>query len=159
MNQETIVNEQGLKMEPVHRVVITGMGALSPAGRGVEVMWDTLMQGRSCIRALEPEEQERFGMTAVARIPGYDPLEMGFTKKESRRFAKFVQYGIIAADEAMAQANFDLEAEDLSRFACVFGTGIGGMEIFERESVVLNTKGAKRVSPLFIPTMIPNMIA
>ena len=100
MNQETIVNEQGLKMEPVHRVVITGMGALSPAGRGVEVMWDTLMQGRSCIRALEPEEQERFGMTAVARIPGYDPLEMGFTKKESRRFAKFVQYGIIAADEA-----------------------------------------------------------
>ena len=146
-------------MEPVHRVVITGMGALSPAGRGVEVMWDTLMQGRSCIRALEPEEQERFGMTAVARIPGYDPLEMGFTKKESRRFAKFVQYGIIAADEAMAQANFDLEAEDLSRFACVFGTGIGGMEIFERESVVLNTKGAKRVSPLFIPTMIPNMIA
>ena len=79
-------------------------------------------------------------MTAVARIPGYDPLEMGFTKKESRRFAKFVQYGIIAADEAMAQANFDLEAEDLSRFACVFGTGIGGMEIFERESVVLNTK-------------------
>ena len=81
MNQETIVNEQGLKMEPVHRVVITGMGALSPAGRGVEVMWDTLMQGRSCIRALEPEEQERFGMTAVARIPGYDPLEMGFTKK------------------------------------------------------------------------------
>lgn len=53
-------------------------------------------------------------MTAVARIPGYDPLEMGFTKKESRRFAKFVQYGIIAADEAMAQANFDLEAEDLT---------------------------------------------
>lgn len=159
MNQETIVNEQGLKMEPVHRVVITGMGALSPAGRGVEVMWDTLMQGRSCIAALEPEEQERFGMTAVARIPGYDSLEMGFTKKESRRFAKFVQYGIIAADEAMAQANFDLEAEDLTRFACVFGTGIGGMEIFERESVVLNTKGAKRVSPLFIPTMIPNMIA
>lgn len=110
-------------------------------------MWDTLMQGRSCICALEPEEQERFGMTAVARIPGYDPLEMGFTKKESRRFAKFVQYGIIAADEAMAQANFDLEAEDLSRFACVFGTGIGGMEIFERESVVLNTKGAQTREP------------
>jgi 3-oxoacyl-[acyl-carrier-protein] synthase II len=108
---------------------------------------------------LEPEEQERFGITAAARIPGYDPLELGFTKKESRRFAKFVQYAILASDEAMAQAGMDLEKEDLNRFACIYGTGIGGMEIFEHESVVLNTKGAKRVSPLFIPTMIPNMAA
>lgn len=53
----------------------------------------------------------------------------------------------------------NLEEEDLTRFACIFGTGIGGMEVFEREAVVLNTKGAKRVSPLFIPTMIPNIAA
>lgn len=158
MNQETTVSPT-LKMEPVHRVVITGMGAVSPAGLGVDALWDTLMEGKSCIRALEPEEQERFGITAAARIPDYDPIEAGFTKKESRRFAKFVQYAILASDEAMAQAAVDLEAEDLTRFACVFGTGIGGMEIFEHESVVLNTKGAKRVSPLFIPTMIPNMVA
>ena len=159
MNQATQSATNDLKMEPVHRVVITGMGAISPAGIGVEVMWDTLLQGKSCIRPLEADEQERFGLTAAARIPDYDPIALGFSKKESRRFAKFVQYGIIASDEAMAQAGMDLEAEDLTRFACVFGTGIGGMEIFERESVVLNTKGAKRVSPLFIPTMIPNMIA
>ena len=57
MNQETIVNEQGLKMEPVHRVVITGMGALSPAGRGVEVMWDTLMQGRSAFARSSPKSR------------------------------------------------------------------------------------------------------
>lgn len=158
MNQETIASST-LKMEPVHRVVITGMGAVSPAGFGVDALWNTLMEGKSCIRALEPEEQERFGITAAARIPDYDPIEAGFTKKESRRFAKFVQYAILASDEAMAQAAVDLEAEDLTRFACVFGTGIGGMEIFEHESVVLNTKGAKRVSPLFIPTMIPNMVA
>lgn len=158
MNQETTASST-LKMEPVHRVVITGMGAVSPAGLGVDALWNTLMEGKSCIRALEPEEQERFGITAAARIPDYDPIEAGFTKKESRRFAKFVQYAILASDEAMAQAAVDLEAEDLTRFACVFGTGIGGMEIFEHESVVLNTKGAKRVSPLFIPTMIPNMVA
>ena len=83
MNQETIVNEQGLKMEPVHRVVITGMGALSPAGRGVEVMWDTLMQGRSCIRALEPEEQERFGMTARI-IARHLVNETGVTERDAR---------------------------------------------------------------------------
>lgn len=159
MSQETTSNEATMKSVPVHRVVITGMGAVSPAGIGVETLWNTLMEGKSCVTELTPEEQERFGITAAARIPNYDPLELGFTKKESRRFAKFVQYAILASDEAMAQADIDLEAEDLTRFACVFGTGIGGMEIFEEQSVVLNTKGAKRVSPLFIPTMIPNMVA
>lgn len=159
MNQGSESVASGFKMAPLHRVVITGMGAISPAGRGVETLWDTLMEGRSCIRALDPEEQERFGITAAARIPNYDPLEAGFTKKESRRFAKFVQYAILASDEAMLKAGIEMETEDLTRFACVFGTGIGGMEIFEHESVVLNTKGAKRVSPLFIPTMIPNMVA
>lgn len=159
MNQEMKSADTATRMAPVRRVVITGMGAVSPAGLGVETLWDTLMEGTSCIRELEPEEQERFGVTVAARVPNYDPLEAGFTKKESRRFSRFVQYAIIASDEAMEQANIDLENEDLTRFACIFGSGIGGMEIFEHESVVLNTKGPKRVSPLFIPTMIPNMAA
>ena len=156
MSQETNPN---MKTMPVHRVVITGMGAISPAGRGVETFWDAVLNGKSCIRPLTEEEQERFGIVAAARVPDYDPIEAGFTKKESRRLSKFSQYAIIAADEAMAQAGIDMEKEDADRFACIFGSGIGGMEIFERESVVLNTKGAKRVSPLFIPIMIPNMAA
>lgn len=156
MSQETNPN---MKTMPVHRVVITGMGAISPAGVGVETFWDAVLNGKSCIRPLTDEEQERFGIVASARVPDYDPLEAGFTKKESRRLSKFSQYAIIASDEAMAQADIDMEKEDTSRFACIFGSGIGGMEIFERESVILNTKGAKRVSPLFIPIMIPNMAA
>ncbi|WP_251198074.1 beta-ketoacyl-ACP synthase II [Anaerotardibacter muris] len=156
MSQQTNPN---MKTAPVHRVVITGMGAISPAGTGVDTFWDAVLHGRSCIRPLTPEEQERFGITASARVPDYDPIEAGFTKKESRRLSKFSQYAIIASDEAMAQAGIDMEKEDADRFACIFGSGIGGMEIFERESVVLNTKGAKRVNPLFIPIMIPNMAA
>lgn len=159
MSQENHSNTETMNSVPVHRVVITGMGAVSPAGIGVDTLWDTLLAGTSCIRELEPEEQERFGVTAAARVPDYDPIEAGFTKKESRRFSRFVQYAILASDEAMAQAAIDLENEDMTRFACIFGSGIGGMEIFEHESVVLNTKGPKRVSPLFIPTMIPNMAA
>lgn len=147
------------KTVELNRVVITGMGAISPAGFGVQTLWDKLMAGEGCISELPEEEKERFGISVAGRIPGYDAMEAGFTKKESRRFAKFTQFSILAADEAMKQAGMNLEEEDLTRFACIFGTGIGGMEVFEREAVVLNTKGAKRVSPLFIPTMIPNIAA
>lgn len=142
-----------------HRVVITGMGAVSPAGFGVEALWSKVASGESCIELLPEEERAFLNVNVAARIPNYDPLEAGFTKKESRRFAPFVQYAMLASDEAMAQAGIDMEQENAGRFACVFGSGIGGMEIFERESVVLHEKGAKRVSPLFIPTMISNMAA
>lgn len=143
----------------MRRVVITGMGAVSPAGMGVQTLWERVVAGESCIRPLPEEDVERFGISVAATVPGYDPLEAGFSKKEARRLSKFVQFAVVAADEAMEQAGLDMEAEDLTRFACVFGSGIGGMEIFEKESVVLNTKGPKRVSPLFIPTMISNIAA
>lgn len=153
------MTDQTKKTVELNRVVITGMGAISPAGFGVKTLWDKLMAGTGCISELPEEEKERFGISVAGRIVGYDPLEAGFTKKESRRFAKFTQYSVLAADEAMAQAGMNLEEEDLTRFACIIGTGIGGMEIFEREAVTLNTRGAKKVSPLFIPTMIPNIAA
>ncbi len=166
---ETLVNTDGfqdqLASRPAHgqvslrRVVITGTGILSPAGVGVQALWSKLLAGKGCITSLPEEKREQFGISVAGCIPNYDPLELGFTKKETRRFSKFVQYAIIAADEAMAQANIDCSQEDMTRFSCVFGSGIGGLEIFERESVVLNTKGPKRVNPLFIPIMIPNMAA
>lgn len=143
----------------LHRVVITGTGAVSPAGLGVEALWSKVAAGECCLSLFPDEVRERFGIHVAGLIPGWDPLEVGFTKKEARRFAPFVQYAIIASDEAMKQADIDMEQEDTSRFACVFGSGIGGLNTFEKESVVLHEKGAKRVSPLFIPTMISNMAA
>jgi 3-oxoacyl-[acyl-carrier-protein] synthase II len=143
----------------LHRVVITGMGAVSPAGLGVETLWSKVTSGECCLSLFPEERREQLGVNVGGSIPDYDPLEAGFTKKESRRFAPFVQYAILASDEAMAQAGIDMEAEDADRFACVFGSGIGGLNMFEHESVVLHEKGAKRVSPLFIPTMISNMAA
>lgn len=160
--QRSIVDEEkAATQQPrgFRRVVITGVGAISPAGLGVNALWEKLMEGECCLTSLSEEDREAFGVSVVGRIPGYDPLAQGFTKKEARRYAKFVQYAMIAADEAMAQSGINLDEEDLTRFSCVFGSGIGGLEIFERESVVLNEKGPKRVAPLFIPTMISNMAA
>ena len=142
-----------------NRVVITGMGAISPAGFGVDALWSKVASGECCFTLLPEEKRAQLNVSVVGAIPDYDPLKAGFSKKESRRFAPFVQYAILASDEAMAQAGIDMDQEDATRFACVFGSGIGGMEVFERESIVLHEKGAKRVSPLFIPTMISNMAA
>ena len=107
----------------LHRVVITGMGAVSPAGLGVETLWSKVTSGECCLSLFPEERREQLGVNVGGSIPDYDPLEAGFTKKESRRFAPFVQYAILASDEAMAQAGIDMEAEDADRFACVFGSG------------------------------------
>ena len=142
-----------------NRVVITGTGAISPAGVGADALWEAVMDKRCCIGPLTRFDSESFDVKIAGEIPAYDPLSLGLTKKEVHRLARFVQYAYIASDEAWAQAGIDIDAEDATRIGCVFGSGIGGLEAFEQGSVVLNTKGPKRVIPLFIPTVISNMAA
>ncbi len=139
------------------RVVITGTGAITPAGIGVDALWDAVSSGRCCISEI-PEEFAEQHANVAGLIPGYDPLEF-FSKKEARRNARFVQLAIVASDEALKQSGIELENEDLARFACVFGSGIGGLAVFEKEVANLIEKGPRKVSPLFIPTMISNMAA
>lgn len=147
------------KPDGTHRVVITGVGAISPAGVGANALWDAVMGRKCCIGPVTRFDTELFDVKIAAEIPDYDPIALGLTKKEAHRMARFVQYAFIAADEAMAQAAFDMEAEDQTRIGCVFGSGIGGLEAFEQGSVTLNTKGPKRMIPLFIPTVVSNMAA
>lgn len=141
------------------RVVITGMGAVSPAGIGVNALWDAVLQKKNCVGPLTRFDTAEYDVHVAAEVPDFDPTEHGLTKKEARRFARFVQYATIASDEAMAQAGFDMDAEDTTRMGCLFGSGIGGLEEFERGCETIMTKGPKRLNPLFIPTMISNMAA
>lgn len=143
----------------VHRVVITGMGAVSPAGIGVSALWDAAMEGRCCIDKVSRFDTTDFDVHLAAEIRDFDPCEQGLTKKEARRFERFVQYAIVAADEALAQSGLDFHSEDMTRIACVFGTGIGGIDELQKGFFTLAEKGPKRVSPLFIPTMIGNIAA
>lgn len=147
------------KPDGTHRVVITGMGAISPAGAGVETLWDALMAKKHCIAPITRFDTTDFASKIAGEIPDYDPLNFGFSKKDARRLAPFVQYAMIASDEAMAQAGLDMEAEDPTRVACVWGSGIGGIGMFEEGCIALHDKGPKRVNPLFIPTMIGNIAA
>lgn len=142
-----------------HRVVITGMGAVSPAGVGVAPLWDAVMGRTCCIGPVTRFDTSEYEVHIGGEVRDFDAVEHGLTKKEARRFERFVQYAIVASDEAMAQAGIDMESEDASRFACVFGTGIGGIDELQSGFFTLAEKGPKRVSPLFIPTMIGNIAA
>ena len=147
------------KSDGTHRVVITGMGSVSPAGIGVMPLWSAVKEGRCCIGKVTKFDASGFAGSVAAEIPDFDPVACGLSKKEARRFAPFVQYAIVAADEAMAQSGLRAEEGDAERMACVWGSGIGGLEEFEKGCITLHEKGAKRVNPLFIPTMIENMAA
>ena len=142
-----------------HRVVITGMGAISPAGIGVEALWDAVMEGRCCIGPIERFDTTGYEVRIGGEVRGFDPTEHGMTKKEARRLDRFVQFAFVAADEAMAQAGVHMDDEDPTRFGCVFGTGIGGIDEIQRGFATLDEKGPKRVNPLFVPTMIGNIAA
>ncbi len=150
---------QARRADGTHRVVITGMGAITPAGVGVSALWDAVMDRRCCIGPVERFDTANHDVHVAGEIRGFNATEHGLTKKEARRFERFVQYAIVASDEAMAQAGLDMEQEDAARVACVFGTGIGGIDELQSGFATLETKGPKRVNPLFIPTMIGNIAA
>lgn len=163
------------------RVVITGVGAVSPAGVGADALFAAAVDGTCAIKPLTTEAAEAVNVHVAGLVADFDGTEHGLTKKQARRWERFVQYAAVAADEAMKDAGFAQVAPtdadgnpvagateagfilpdgiDATRFAVVFGSGIGGMEMFTSESIRLHDKGAKRVNPLFIPTMISNIAA
>lgn len=142
-----------------HRVVITGMGAISPAGVGIEALWDAVYGKKCCIERIERFDTDEYEVHIAGEVRDFDPVEHGLTKKEARRFERFVQYAIVASDEALEMSGLKMEDEDPDRVAVVFGSGIGGIDELQSGFTTLLQKGPKRVNPLFVPTMIGNMAA
>ena len=155
----SIENIETRRPDGTQRVVITGMGAVSPAGVGVEALWDAVMNKQCCIAPIERFDTSEYEVHNAGEVRDFDATEHGLSKKEARRFERFVQYAIVAADEAMAQAGLDMDTVDADRVAIYFGTGIGGIDELQSGFDTLHEKGPKRVSPLFVPTMIGNIAA
>ncbi len=138
------------------RVVITGLGAITPIGLGKEGFWTSLVQGKSGIGPVTRFDTKDFNAKIGAEVKGFDPREY-MDKKEARRMDKFSQYAVAAAKLAIEDGNISLENIDRNRVGVIVGTGIGGVEVFEQEHSKLMERGPNRVSPLFIPMMISNM--
>ena len=141
------------------RVVVTGMGALTPIGNTLTQFWDGLISGTSGANNITYFDTSKFKTKFACEVKGYDPLDF-FEKKEVRRYDKFAQYALIVAKEAVEHAKLIESKVNSDRVGVIWGAGIGGLETFQNE--VLNFAegdGTPRYNPFFIPKMIPDIAA
>ncbi|QIA26912.1 beta-ketoacyl-ACP synthase II [Thermaerobacter sp. PB12/4term] len=141
-----------------HRVVITGVGAITPLGVGVEALWEGVLAGRSGIRRISRFDPSPFPSQIAGEVPDFDPTAF-IDRKEARRMDRFTQFAMASVAMALADAGIDPAAMDGRRLGVVMGTGIGGIETFVEQAAVMAERGPDRVSPFFIPMMIANMAA
>lgn len=140
------------------RVVITGLGVISPFGCGLEKFWKALIAGKSGIGPITHFDTTGFDCRIAGEVTDYDPLDY-FSTKEARNLAAFVQYAAISSDEAVAHAKLDLNNIDLNRFGVLVGSGIGSIQTLQDEYQRYLDKGPKKISPHFIPRIIINEAA
>ncbi|OEH85781.1 beta-ketoacyl-[acyl-carrier-protein] synthase II [Desulfuribacillus stibiiarsenatis] len=138
------------------RVVVTGLGALTPIGNDVESFWEGLKTGRSGVGLIEKFDTTEYPTKIGAEIKGFNPEDF-IDKKEVKRMDRFVQFAVAAAKMAIQDANLTISDENNERIGVYIGSGIGGLETWENQYNVLLEKGPKRVSPFLIPMMIANM--
>ncbi len=139
-----------------NRVVVTGLGIISPVGNDVSSFWDSLKEGRSGIGPLTTFDASAFDSHIAGEVKGFDHLLYGISKKDMHRMEKFVQYAIACSKQAIADAALDLEKEDRERIGVIIGSGIGSLRIIEEEHQVYLKGGPSRLSPFLIPMLIVN---
>jgi 3-oxoacyl-[acyl-carrier-protein] synthase II len=138
------------------RVVITGMGVVSPLGNNVETFWNNLVNGVSGIDFIKSIDSSKLSVKIAAEVKNYNPQELGLDPSTIRRTDKYTQYALIAANQAMAQSKLTVDSE---RLGVYIGSGVGGMDTFVAQTKKMLEEGGQWVSPLFIPMMISNIAA
>lgn len=142
-----------------NRVVVTGIGAVTPIGNNVQDFWNNCKNGVNGIDYLKAFDTSDFEVKIAAEVKEDFTTEGVMDKKESRRMDRFSQFALVAADEAIKDSNLDLDEIDRDRLGVIIGSGIGGYNTMETEFFKLFEKGNKRVSPLYIPMAIVNIAA
>lgn len=140
------------------RVVITGLGAVSPVGNDVSSMWNNIVAGNSGIDTVTRVNKDDFPATVAAEIKGFDPT-LYMEKKDARKMDRFTQYAVAASKMAVDDAKLDINDSIANRVGVWIGSGIGGMETYEEQHNKFIERGYKRVSPFFVPMLIPDMAA
>ncbi|MBA1333821.1 MAG: 3-oxoacyl-[acyl-carrier-protein] synthase, KASII [Firmicutes bacterium] len=140
------------------RVVVTGLGAVTPVGIGKDEFWTALKEGKSGVDSITKFDTEGFDTKIAAEVKGFNPGDF-MDKKEARRMDTFTQYAIAAARLAVEDGNIDLKSVEGDRLGVILGSGIGGIETLENQFRTMYDKGPSRISPFFIPMMISNMAA
>ena len=140
------------------RVVVTGLGAVTPIGIGVEEFWKGIKEEKIGFAPITRFDVTDYKCKIAAEVKDFKPEDY-MDKKAARRMEQFCQFAVVAAGEAIADAKLDMEKEDPYRVGCCVGSGIGSLQALEREHARLLEKGPSRVAPLMVPLMISNMAA
>ncbi|WP_093791854.1 beta-ketoacyl-ACP synthase II [Sporomusa acidovorans] len=140
------------------RVVITGMGAITPVGIGTNTVWQSLIAGKSGIDRITHFDPSEYSTQIAGEVKDFDPTQY-IDKKEAKRMDRCTQFAVSAAKMAFEDAGIDFDKEDRSRMGTLIGTGIGGIDTLHEQYKTLFEKGPGRISPFFVPMMIANMPA
>ncbi len=138
------------------RVVITGMGSISPLGLDVKSLWDGLLSGRSGIGLITRFDTTDFATKIAGEVKDFDP-EKWINKREVRQMDRFIHFAVAAADEALKNADLTIGDDIAEKVGTLVGVGLGGLETIENTKMVLEEKGPRRISPYFIPGIISNL--
>jgi 3-oxoacyl-[acyl-carrier-protein] synthase II len=140
------------------RVVVTGLGMVTPLGNDVASTWDGIVQGRSGIAAIEHFDVSAYSTRFGGSIKDFD-IAAFMSAKDARKMDTFIQYGMVAGIQAIENAGLEVTAENAHRIGAAIGSGIGGLGLIETNHSLLESKGPRRISPFFVPGAIINMIA
>jgi len=140
----------------VRRVVITGMGLVTPLGTGVQATWEALLKGASGIRRITGFDASDYPCRIAGEVPDFDPLAY-VDKKDVKRMDRFTQFALASATMALDTAALSISEEKAHRYGCLLGVGFGGMATLERNHASLLRAGPQRISPFFVPMLLANM--
>ena len=140
------------------RVVVTGMGAITPIGNSVPEFWENALQGKSGIDILTQFDHSQYPIHIAGEVKNFDPQDH-MDRRDARRMGRFSQFAVAGAREALQQADLDLEKVDRTRVGVLFGNGIGGLPDTQAAVRTIDNKGGMRIDPFFFPKMLPNMAA
>jgi 3-oxoacyl-[acyl-carrier-protein] synthase II len=141
------------------RVVVTGMGMISPVGNTVESTWQALLAGQSGVELIEHFDTAPFATRFAAMVKNFNGEDYNISRKDARKMDYFIQYGIAAGMQAMQDAGIEITEENAKRIGCAIGSGIGGLGLIEENHSALVNGGPRKISPFFVPSTIVNMIA
>jgi 3-oxoacyl-[acyl-carrier-protein] synthase II len=139
------------------KVVVTGMGMLSPVGNDVQTSWESLLAGKSGVDRLTLFDTTGFDTTFGAEVKGFKPDNYKIDRKDARRMDRYALFALAATDMAMRDSGLTIDDDNRNRVGVIIGSGIGGIGVLTEQFKVLNEKGPGRVSPFFVPMMIANM--
>ncbi|HVR73791.1 MAG TPA: beta-ketoacyl-ACP synthase II [Planctomycetota bacterium] len=140
------------------RVVVTGLGAVTPLGVGRDALWDGILHSRHGFGPITRFDATEFPVRIAAEVKGFDPTSF-VPPKEARHLDRFVQFGLVAAIEAVKDSGLVMDGVDRRRMGCIWASGIGGLEEIEKTNEVLRERGPRRISPFFIPKLMINAAA